>query len=86
MSNDSESIDEELSALTEQHMKFVQREFGIQFLHQAEEVEYRFSTLPVDVCGECGKEYRITHFCEISNARVWKPSWRKDLVELFHGS
>ena len=83
MSTDEERIEEELSTLTNEHMAFLRRELEIQFLHQADDLEYRFSTLPINVCIGCGKEYRITHICELTNRREWKPGWKNDMLALF---
>ena len=82
MYTEKEGIEEELSALMEHHKEFLTFKLGIEYVEQGERFEKFFQTLDSIVCTDCGREFRITHLCDVINERKWRKNWKGLLLEL----
>jgi hypothetical protein len=83
MSSDEESeIDLELSILEKEQRSYLVREKTYSF-RKMYEFKPKFENLEPIVCTDCGKNYRIVHWCELRSNLVYAEDWKTRLLTHF---
>lgn len=82
MSSEEESIEMELSILQKEQKSYLMQE-KIYSFRKSDEFKPKFKSLKPIVCSDCGKHYRVTHWCELMSNIVYVDDWQNRLLTHF---
>ena len=82
MSSEKESIEMELSILEKEQKSNLFREKTFSFRNR-NEFRSKFTSLTPIVCTDCGKHYRVVHWCELLSNIVYIDDWQIHLLKHF---
>ena len=82
MSSEEESIEMELSILEKEQKSNLLREKTYSYRNR-NEFKTKFSSLKPIVCADCGKHYRVVHWCELLSNILYVDDWQIHLLTHF---
>ena len=78
-----EDIDKELIVVVNGQKTYFDRNLHVLPYVRSLDFKYKFSSIQKTVCPNCGREYRITHFCDIMGDQIWGSNWKTILHPLY---
>ena len=78
-----EDVNSELKVLLSEQKRYFEEKLNIYPYIQGLEFKSKFESIRPTVCLHCGREFRITHFCEIEGCQIWVPKWWAILHPLY---